>query len=431
MIRRPPRSTLSSSSAASDVYKRQVLVVFLVLVKHGFATVFREIKAGHWDSVVENSVMVVYSMQDRPWMNWIIANLVTRGGAGHSCDGCIFRQGMFSDLLGAVGALKYAEEHGAIGVQFSMQNPDYVDAEHGLNYWDYFFESSGIVTDPLLRAQRVLQFGDSAGDPSMVVMAPRVHFNGFVDRFGQFGSWTQVTLGRRSREVPFPLPNLECGEHCGMTHDDMARVVQTYMKFKPEFVAEVDQFWEAEVSAGDFVVGIHFRGTDKVLIWPFSVPDYTLFADEAERVARQAGKLERLRLFVATDELEAMTFFLNRFGPLKVSFQPGSPRLSSKDPAAIEGGTHKSLKFTAYDKAHFAMMDAALLGRCQYVVKNRSSLSDFSLLLHPRFKLNYSFILGNTVTTGTQLAQRAADLRRVRGSAHLCLLYTSPSPRDS
>src|SRR5665648_1304855 len=30
MIRRPPRSTLSSSSAASDVYKRQVLTVMLV-----------------------------------------------------------------------------------------------------------------------------------------------------------------------------------------------------------------------------------------------------------------------------------------------------------------------------------------------------------------------------------------------------------------
>src|SRR5665648_46627 len=29
MIRRPPRSTLSSSSAASDVYKRQLLFLFL------------------------------------------------------------------------------------------------------------------------------------------------------------------------------------------------------------------------------------------------------------------------------------------------------------------------------------------------------------------------------------------------------------------
>eukprot|EP00656_Telonema_subtile_P015857 TRINITY_DN18342_c0_g1_i2.p1 TRINITY_DN18342_c0_g1~~TRINITY_DN18342_c0_g1_i2.p1 ORF type:complete len:113 (+),score=19.90 TRINITY_DN18342_c0_g1_i2:101-439(+) len=34
MIRRPPRSTLSSSSAASDVYKRQVTVVDHPLVQH-------------------------------------------------------------------------------------------------------------------------------------------------------------------------------------------------------------------------------------------------------------------------------------------------------------------------------------------------------------------------------------------------------------
>src|SRR5665648_1300593 len=34
MIRRPPRSTLSSSSAASDVYKRQVAVVRLVVDHH-------------------------------------------------------------------------------------------------------------------------------------------------------------------------------------------------------------------------------------------------------------------------------------------------------------------------------------------------------------------------------------------------------------
>eukprot|EP00828_Plagiopyla_frontata_P003899 TRINITY_DN1130_c0_g1_i5.p3 TRINITY_DN1130_c0_g1~~TRINITY_DN1130_c0_g1_i5.p3 ORF type:complete len:128 (+),score=22.24 TRINITY_DN1130_c0_g1_i5:68-451(+) len=36
MIRRPPRSTLSSSSAASDVYKRQVLIVFLNQIKLQF-----------------------------------------------------------------------------------------------------------------------------------------------------------------------------------------------------------------------------------------------------------------------------------------------------------------------------------------------------------------------------------------------------------
>src|SRR5665648_621936 len=37
MIRRPPRSTLSSSSAASDVYKRQFLPILLMLRKKNSA----------------------------------------------------------------------------------------------------------------------------------------------------------------------------------------------------------------------------------------------------------------------------------------------------------------------------------------------------------------------------------------------------------
>src|SRR5665648_1285340 len=36
MIRRPPRSTLSSSSAASDVYKRQIFVLCLIKIKKTF-----------------------------------------------------------------------------------------------------------------------------------------------------------------------------------------------------------------------------------------------------------------------------------------------------------------------------------------------------------------------------------------------------------
>src|SRR5664280_2184455 len=38
MIRRPPRSTLSSSSAASDVYKRQPLILSPALTRHAPAT---------------------------------------------------------------------------------------------------------------------------------------------------------------------------------------------------------------------------------------------------------------------------------------------------------------------------------------------------------------------------------------------------------
>src|SRR5665648_1303792 len=42
MIRRPPRSTLSSSSAASDVYKRQEFALLALLVREAGRVVTRE-----------------------------------------------------------------------------------------------------------------------------------------------------------------------------------------------------------------------------------------------------------------------------------------------------------------------------------------------------------------------------------------------------
>ena len=52
MIRRPPRSTLSSSSAASDVYKRQVHDLLVPLKNNGVSmTRFesRPAKSGQWE----------------------------------------------------------------------------------------------------------------------------------------------------------------------------------------------------------------------------------------------------------------------------------------------------------------------------------------------------------------------------------------------
>src|SRR5665648_125829 len=47
MIRRPPRATLSSSSAASDVYKRQVQIGRLPIVEPAFGIGFIEHRLQH------------------------------------------------------------------------------------------------------------------------------------------------------------------------------------------------------------------------------------------------------------------------------------------------------------------------------------------------------------------------------------------------
>src|SRR4051794_27555294 len=43
-------------------------------------------------------------------------------------------------------------------------------------------------------------------------------------------------------------------------------------------VAQVDEFWDANVEPNDWVIGVHYRGTDKKTInYPFKSPPMRLF----------------------------------------------------------------------------------------------------------------------------------------------------------
>src|SRR6266508_1258441 len=48
--------------------------------------------------------------------------------------------GLFSEFHSVVGALAYAEAHGAAAVRVDFRSALYVDAERGPNWWTYFFE---------------------------------------------------------------------------------------------------------------------------------------------------------------------------------------------------------------------------------------------------------------------------------------------------
>ena len=48
--------------------------------------------------------------------------------------------GLFSEFHSVLGALAYAEAHGAAGVRVDFRSPLYVDPARGPNWWTYFFE---------------------------------------------------------------------------------------------------------------------------------------------------------------------------------------------------------------------------------------------------------------------------------------------------
>lgn len=275
------------------------------------------------------------------------------------------QQGLFSEFFAVLGALRYAERHQAAGVRVEFTSALYRDPARESNWWAYFF-------DPLMWLH------EPRPD------APPARAGGWT-RFGPHAwneSWTTQIIPRNSALQPYPIDSRE-------ELAEVARLTARHIRPRAELLARAEAFWRERVMPGEFVVGLHHRGTDKVNVYPYRSPDYRVYADQLERVLEQRQP-DTWRIFVATDELEFAAWAVARYGD-RVFMQIDSPRLSAHDPAARRDGTHKNPALPGWHKGAAAVLDCLWLARCQHLIKNRSSLSDISLAFNPA--LPWTFIL--------------------------------------
>lgn len=275
------------------------------------------------------------------------------------------QQGLFSEFFAVLGALHYAEQHHAAGVRVEFTSALYRDPDRDANWWGYFF------------------------DPLMWLNGPRpdaseTRCDGWT-RFGPHAwndSWTSQIIPGNSAHQPYPIDAPE-------EFREVARLTARYIRPHPALLARVEAFWAAQATPEDFVVGLHYRGTDKVRIYPYRSPDYGTYAEQLEHVlARHQPRA--WRVCVATDETEFAAWAVARYGD-RVFLQPDAPRLSAQDPVARKDGTHKNPALSGRLKGESAVLDCLLLSRCHHLIKNRSSLSDISLAFNPLLPWTFIF----------------------------------------
>ena len=297
---------------------------------------------------VNGKTMVVYNRRDTLW------GLLS------------MKQGLFADFFAVIGALSYAEKHRAAGVSVNFQTDIYVEPERGENWWAYYFEPEMIVREDILRP-------------------PEIHFNRWISLYGPWAwnrSWSSVILPDYPKTRPYPIN--AAGEM-----KRIGALVSKYIRVKEPIREKVEKFRSLNM-AGEFIIGIHYRGTDKKLLYPYKSPSYALFEEQIGLVSKRYKK-DRFKVFIATDEIEFLEWAKDRY-PDNVLFYDESPRLSASDPIATRGGAHKSREFSPYLKGETAVIDCLLLSCCNYLIKNRSSLSDISLAFNP--SLEWSMVLG-------------------------------------
>eukprot|EP00659_Diplonema_papillatum_P012441 gene12441-19238_t len=309
---------------------------------------------GLLDQGVTGKMMVIYSMKDIDLLD-------------------LRAQGMFADFFHVLGALKFGEAHRAAGVRVHFDTAMFV-TKPGDNYWSYFFNEK-LLIDP------------NARNPA------EVHFNRYLARFGMLGTFSDFAHGRRRPHLqPFPMPHPSCGESCSVPF--LNNITHRYIQPTRALSAIVDAF-AAQHFRDKYVIGVHFRGTDKVNICSECVADYNAFGVVMDRVIANVPEGQQYVIFFATDETDALTWAMLRY-PGHVVYQEKAARLPRNH---TDGhlGAHKSSAFTPWEKGSSVVIDVLLLAKAKYLIKNRSSVSDAALLFNDNPYLNFSFILSNSL----------------------------------
>lgn len=239
--------------------------------------------------------------------------------------------GMFAVFGTILGALTLYDQGKIAGVHVNITDGIYSDQDRGPNWWEYFFEP--------------IDLGNKH--------APK-HACVGID------SYTISPIGLSlNPEAAFYL-------------------IQKYVKIKPDIEKEVQTFVRQNF-LNNFVIGVHHRGTDKVVESPLVSYEATVQFLNIMISTLSNEQKAKLRIYVATDDQH----FLNYLASLYPSIVIYGNFVRSSDGTPLHYGATPYYA-TNYQKGKEALLDCLLLSRCQILIRPASScLSRVSHFFNP------------------------------------------------
>lgn len=252
--------------------------------------------------------------------------LVMNCGEGRQADG------FYAQFTVILGLLEHFEKWGSViaGVRVDFGDWNlYFDPAHGPNSWEYYFQPI-CIGEPSKAVERVIDFEQG---------------NRFSIRGERMPRWR--------------------------AHELIAR----YIHVKPHVAGKIAGFARAHLE-GHFVVGVHYRGTDKWTEAP-RVPYEEVQA--AVRDAIGACRPGRYRLFVASDEQAFVDAMRKAFSDRVVCWET----LRSFDGSPIDFRMGDN-----YKKGEDTVIDCLLLARCDRLIRTSSSLGLCSTFFNPNVQVD-------------------------------------------
>ena len=228
--------------------------------------------------------------------------------------------GMFASFGTVLGGLHLYEVGQIQGFHVEMQTGPYVDEDRDSNWWEYYFTPIHL------------------GSPDVAK-----HYCSANDVYSLAGVGFHLDRGYASA------------------------LIQKHIRVKLEFEHEIALFY-AQNFAPYFVIGVHHRGTDKILEWPLVTYEKT-----AQCIANVIGgtlnayQQAQLRIYVATDD----QLFLNYLIGLYPSIVIYNNFVRSADGRPLHYSEH--LYASNFQKGREALLDCLLLSKCHVLIRPASS----------------------------------------------------------
>ncbi len=285
-----------------------------------------------------------------------------------------YNPGLFSAFNTVLGALDYYDRGliSGLRVDFGKQGW-YFDASRGDNWWHYYFDPIAVGFS-LDTAEHIKNFPvvDPVGVHNKTIsqtsaILPTLSKFCYKNSEQLFPTYQKIVFAYESQ---FEMPPKRAHE-----------LIQKYIHVRPHIMQQIDAFWRQHC-AGYFVIGVHYRGTDKLEADPVSYD--IVIGHVHDLIAEHKDKC--IKIFVATDDAGFALYMKNQF----------PENLVMRDALRSDNaeGVHMRADFDPYKKGEDVVIDCLLLSKCSSLIKMASNVSDCSLQFNPDMpviRLNKSY----------------------------------------
>jgi hypothetical protein len=152
-------------------------------------------------------------------------------------------------------------------------------------------------------------------------------------------------------------------------------LIQKHIQIKPHVTKRVEDFVNANFG-NCFVIGLHYRGTDKIVHAPRVAYEEVIKVVQTKVASLAQSLAQEYKIFVATDEQAFIDFIMTAF-PGKICYQTDVIRSTDDKPL------HVNAKMNRYKLGEDALTDCLLLSKTDFLIRTSSNLSLWSTYFNP------------------------------------------------